>query len=125
MYELARFNRLIQSEQGEPPLHPQPMASNLHLTTTREERQKRRQLTFAVRNCNIVCLSFLVFGVMTLLSVVMVLVNPHEEEEAVWRLFKAVMNLMLFVNSSVKFVIYYLVVAKFQNLLSKRLGLSV
>jgi hypothetical protein len=124
--EILRFNKM--SHRGEPDAVSsqterkvsQPTGSDNTCTTTssKEARKSQRELTFAL--CNIILWSFFAFGVMTFIMVVLGLANPNEEKKAGWRLFKVAMMFVLYLKSSVNFLILYFFVADFRNLFRQR-----
>jgi hypothetical protein len=120
MYELWRINRQIQSELRQQNHPDASQISGIDKITSNENRKRLRQLTYAV--CHIIFWSFLAFGIMSLMSVIMILAYPNEFRTGVWRVFKAIMNLVLYINSSVNFLIFFFLVADFRNLLHKRIS---
>jgi hypothetical protein len=120
MYELSRINRQIQSEPRQQSQPEASQISGMYKITSKEDRKKQRQLTYAL--CHITFWSFLAFGIMTLMSVIMRVAYPNEFETGVWRVFKAVMNIVLYINCSVNFFFFYFLVADFRNLLYQRIS---
>jgi hypothetical protein len=76
MYELSRINRQIQSEPRQQSQPDASQISGMYKITSKEDRKKQRQLTYAL--CHIIFWSFLAFGVMTLMSVIMIVAYPEE-----------------------------------------------
>jgi hypothetical protein len=89
---------------------------------TKAARMNRRQLTLAL--CHIILWSFIAFGIVNFIAVVLSL-YPKEEEKAAWRVFHLATMFVLYIISSVSFVILYLFVSDFRNLIRKRINSSV
>jgi hypothetical protein len=127
MREVSRLNKQTEHPTAsKPDLSPSCPAetqrlqlSGMECMTSKEARKNQRQLANAV--CHVVFWSLLAFGILTFLTVVLVLLRGDSEETDVYRLFKAGMMFVMYVNSSVNFLVFYFAVAEFRRLLRKRL----
>jgi hypothetical protein len=95
LWEILRVKKLNRT-QGQV---SQVSGMGMEARKLRDERRKAHHLTMAV--CHIVLCSFIAFGIMTFLAVLHALINVDKEESAVYRLFKAGMMGVQYVNSSI------------------------
>jgi hypothetical protein len=119
-----RFNKLsnstndeLRTPQSEPRVSPLSGGDNI---SPKQARKNQRQLTIAM--CHIIIWSFFGFGIMTFMTVVLNLAHLEDEENQLWRAFRVAMIFVLYINSSVNFLIFYFFVADFRDLFHKRLA---